>query len=82
MIDIVSLAHNVSFWAQKLSQILFKWSFLVSIELIYNTEHVQIVFSFSIAQNSGKKYWDQKLAKCVSFWAQKLTHNVSFWGQK
>ena len=29
-----------------MSQFLFKWIFLVSIELIHNLEHVQIVFFF------------------------------------
>ena len=28
----------------------------------------KLFFSFSIAQNSAKNYWDQKLTKCVSFW--------------
>ena len=36
--DIVSLAHNVSFWAQKLNH-------YVS---IHNLEHVQIVFASAI----------------------------------
>jgi hypothetical protein len=49
-------------------------------ELVHNPKLVQIVFSFSIDQNSGKNYLDQKLTKCVSIWPLKLTHNVSFWG--
>ena len=56
-----------------MSQFLFKWIVLVSIELIHNLKHVQIVFSLSISQNSGKHFWDQKLTLWVSFWAQKLT---------
>ena len=56
---------------------MFKWIFLVSIEVIHNLDHVQILFSFSICQNSGKNYWDQKLTECVSFWAQKSLKWVS-----
>ena len=48
-----------------MSQILYKWIFLVSIELIHYTKHVQLIFLFF--------YWPEfwKLTKCVSFWAQK-----------
>ena len=41
----------------KMSQILFKWIFLVSIELIHNLEHVQIVFFFF--------YWPEILKKLL-----------------
>ena len=34
---------------------MFKWTFPVSMELIHNPEHVQIVFCFPIGQNSGEK---------------------------
>jgi hypothetical protein len=45
----------------KMSQILFKWIFLGSIERIHIPEHVQIVFSFSIGLISCKNNWDQFL---------------------
>ena len=51
-----------------MSQFLFKWIFLLSIELIHNLEHVQIV-------KMGQLFFcPQKLTLWVSFWAQKLTH--------
>jgi hypothetical protein len=75
----------LSFWAQKILKwinFLFKWIFLVSIELLHDPKLVQIVSFFFYWPEFLKKYLEQKLMKCVSFWHQKLTHNVSFWGQK
>ena len=76
--DIVSLAHNPSFWAQKVLKQADFYSnglFFVPIELQNNPKHVQLVLSFSIGQNSLNNCQDEKLSKCVSYWPQKLTHN-------
>ena len=51
----------------KMSQFLFKWIFLVSIDLIHYPEHVQIVLSFSIAQNSGNKLLGQETDEMCQF---------------
>ena len=43
-----------------MSKFQFEWIFLVPIELIHNPEHVQIVFSFSIDQNSFLKTFETR----------------------
>jgi hypothetical protein len=74
---LVSGPRNIQFLGPEnleMGQFLFKGIFLVAIELVHNPQLVQTGFSsFSIGQNSGKNYLDQKLTKCVSFWPQKLT---------
>ena len=55
------LNHNVSFWAQKFikqEKFLFKWIFLVSIELINNPKPVQIIFFFFYWLEFWKKIFE------------------------
>ena len=66
-----------------MNQFLFKWIFLVSIELINNVDHVQIIiFLFIVARIIEKLFGSESDKKSLSSWPQKLTHNVSFWAQK
>ena len=51
-----------------------KWIFLVSIQLIHNLEHVQIVFFFF--------YWPEFLKKLLGPETDEMTECVSFWAQK
>ena len=55
----VSLAHNVSFWAQKLIHFISFWS-----QLFYKILAQKLTLWVS--------FLAQKLTECVSFWAQKL----------
>ena len=94
--DIVSLAHNVSFWAQKLTYFVNLW-IQKTVKLanfcsngfflfLLNSNIIQSMFklfvSFSIDQKFQNKYWDQKMTNCVIFWPQKLTYKVSFCDHK
>ena len=76
----------------KMSQFLFKWIFLVSIELAHNLEHVQKHFvSFSIDADPFTRFLgpeSDKISQLLgpemvkigqqSFWPQKLTLWVNF----
>ena len=62
----VSLPHNVSLWAQKLT---------------HNDTFCQCLAP-EIVKMGQHNFWAQKLTLWVNYWAQKLTHFVSFWSQK
>jgi hypothetical protein len=67
----------------KMSQFLSKWIFLVSIELIHNPEHVQIVFLFFFYYPGiWKKLLGPETDKMCQFMGPNADHNLSFWAQK
>ena len=86
----VPLAHNVSFWGQKLTYYVSFWRQNQKLTLYVSFWPQKLMFCVSFWRQKlthyisfwGQRFLSQKLTFYVSFWSQKLTLWVSFWSQK